>query len=132
MTDKLELEIIVPDKILAKSMVSQAVVPGADGDFGVLPHHAPLLSSLRPGVLTIFQGDQASEMLFLHGGFAAIENNRCTILADNATPVTELKRDKIVSTIENLSQELRSADSIKEVQLRRDIQIAQAMLPFAG
>ena len=72
MADKVELELVSPERLLSREAVDMVVVPGAEGDFGVLPRHAPLISTLRPGVLRIFDGRSERERIFVSGGFAEV------------------------------------------------------------
>ncbi len=69
-----------------------AVLPAAEGEMGVLPGHAPMIVALRGGIITVREGGQTTDRLFIGGGFAEITPERCTVLADEATPVTELSR----------------------------------------
>jgi F-type H+-transporting ATPase subunit epsilon len=69
-----------------------AVIPAAEGEMGVLPGHAPMIVTLRGGIITVTENGQATDRLFIAGGFAEITPERCTVLADEATPVAELSR----------------------------------------
>ena len=79
------------------------VVPGSEGDFGVLPGHAPLISTVRPGVLEVFQGNKVEQRIFVAGGFAEVTPERCTVLADEAVPFEEV-------TAEQLAERERAAE----------------------
>src|SRR3546814_3555389 len=70
------------------------VVPGEEGDFGVLVRHAPLISTLRPGVIKVHNGGSVTEQIFVAGGFAEVTPSRCTVLAEEALPVGEIDRAK--------------------------------------
>src|SRR5690606_36824986 len=79
------------------------VVPGGDGDFGVLPRKAPMISTVRPGVISVYETRQAvSQRLFVAGGFAEVTPERCTVLAVEAEPLEEIDRSAT-------EQELRDA-----------------------
>ena len=87
------LEIVSPEKLLLSQDVGMVVLPAAEGDLGVLPGHAPMIVSLRGGVISIYEdGKNVSARLFVAGGFAEITDTRCTILADEAVAVAELSR----------------------------------------
>ena len=87
------LEIVSPEKLLLSQDVGMVVLPAAEGDLGVLPGHAPMIVSLRGGVISIYEdGKTVSARLFVAGGFAEITDTRCTILADEAVAVAELSR----------------------------------------
>ena len=79
---KVEFELVSPERLLASIDADMVVVPGADGDFGVLPNHAPLMSLLRPGVIAVYQGDRVDQRLFVTGGFAEVNERGCTVLAE--------------------------------------------------
>ena len=69
---KVEFELVSPARLLSSQSVDMVVVPGGDGDFGVLPGHAPLLSTVRPGVILVYQGREITERIFVAGGFAEV------------------------------------------------------------
>ena len=68
--NKVEFELVSPERLLVAQPVDMVVVPGGDGDFGVLPGHAPLISTVRPGVIEIYEGNAVSDRIFVAGGFA--------------------------------------------------------------
>ena len=92
MADKIAFELVSPERLLVSREVDMAVVPGAEGDFGVLPGHAPLLSPVRPGVIEIHDEDAPVERIFVAGGFAEAAPDRCTVLATEALPVPDIAR----------------------------------------
>lgn len=92
MADKIAFELVSPERLLVSREVDMAVVPGAEGDFGVLPGHAPLLSPVRPGVIEIHDEDAAVERIFVVGGFAEAAPDRCTVLATEALPLSDIAR----------------------------------------
>ena len=79
------------------------VVPGSEGDFGVLHGHAPLISTVRPGVLEVIQGNKVDKRFIVVGGFAEVTTERCTVLADEATPFEDV-------TAEQLAERERQAE----------------------
>ncbi|HVJ53945.1 MAG TPA: ATP synthase F1 subunit epsilon [Aliidongia sp.] len=92
MAGKVNFELVSPARILVSEAVDMVVIPGAEGDFGVLPNHAPLISSIRPGTIAVYEGSAVVERIFIAGGFAEVTPDRCTVLADEAVNVTELDR----------------------------------------
>ena len=111
MADKLHFELVSPERLLNSADVEMVVVPGDGGDFGVLAGHAPLMSTIRPGVIEIHAGNGAApERVFINGGFAEVNETGLTILAEQATPVAELQP-------EVLSQQLAIA--------REDVNLAK-------
>lgn len=87
------------------------VVPGTEGNFGVLPGHALFISSVRPGVIAVYRGEQVSERIFVSGGFAEVTPERCTVLADEAAPLSSLDRGRIE---ENLKSAAAEAAGLKD------------------
>jgi F-type H+-transporting ATPase subunit epsilon len=86
------LEIVSPEKLLLSRDVDMVVIPAAEGDMGVLEGHAPMMVTLRGGVVSLYEGDRVTDTLFVAGGFAEITPERCTVLAGEAMPVNELER----------------------------------------
>ncbi len=92
MADTVEFELVSPERLLVSEAVEMVVVPGAEGDFGVLPGHAPFLSTLRPGVITIYANRAPREAIFVAGGFAEVTEARLTVLAEEAVKLAEADR----------------------------------------
>ena len=87
-----QLELVSPEKLLLSRAVEMAVLPAAEGEMGVLPGHAPMIVALRGGVISVTEGGQVTDRLFVAGGFAEVTPDRCTVLADEATPVAQISR----------------------------------------
>lgn len=92
MADKLQFELVSPEKLLLSEAVGMVVVPGGEGDFGVLPGHSLFISTVRPGVISVYEDKTVSERIFVAGGFAEVTPERCTVLADEAVPLSALDR----------------------------------------
>src|SRR5579875_4062103 len=94
MADKVKFELVSPERLLLSQDVAMVVVPGGEGNFGVLPGHSLLISSVRPGIIDVYADDQnaVSQRIFVSGGFAEVTPERCTVLADEALPVGEIDR----------------------------------------
>lgn len=90
MADTLKLELVSPERLLLSEHVEMVLVPGAEGVFGVLPLHAPTLSTLRPGFVEVYQGGAVKERFFVTGGFAEVTSSTCTVLVDEAIPQSSL------------------------------------------
>jgi F-type H+-transporting ATPase subunit epsilon len=87
-----QLELVSPEKLLLSRAVDMAVLPAAEGEMGVLPGHAPMIVTLRGGVIAVTENGQVTERLYVAGGFAEVTPERCTVLADEATPVAQLSK----------------------------------------
>jgi F-type H+-transporting ATPase subunit epsilon len=84
------LEIISPEKLLLTRDVDMVVIPGTDGDIGVLPGHSKLITGLRGGLVDIYEKGVISGRYFVSGGFAEVTESRCAVLADAIIPQEEL------------------------------------------
>ena len=89
MAETIDFELVSPERVLLSAPVEMAVVPGVEGDFGVLPRHAPMVSTLRPGVISIWHGGAVERRIFVAGGFAEVVPERCTVLAEEAIALDE-------------------------------------------
>jgi len=89
MAASLQFELVSPEKKLASQQVAMVVVPGVEGDFGVLPGHAPMMSTIRPGVIEIYasEGTTPSARYQIEGGFAEVTPEGLTILAEQAVAI---------------------------------------------
>ena len=122
-------ELVSPERLLVSRPVTMVTVPGSEGDFGVLPGHAPMVSTLRVGVVGIKADGEAETRFFVAGGFAEVSPERCTVLAEEAMPVAELDRAKLEDDIKHAGEELLVADTdeLKE-RLSKRVALAQAKL----
>ena len=110
MAEKVEFELVSPEKLLLSQPVDMVVVPGGDGDFGVLPRHAPMISTVRPGVISVYETRQAvSQRLFVAGGFAEVTPERCTVLAVEAEPLGEIDRSATEQALKDAREDLADA-----------------------
>ncbi len=130
-TDKLAFELVSPERVLASVQADMVVVPGEEGDFGVLVEHAPLLSLLRPGVISIYQGQQVDQRIFVEGGFAEVNPKGLIVLAEAAAPMTELNLDEARQQLKDAEEDLGDAKDPSEPErerLERAIVVARARI----
>ena len=90
MAETTQFELLSPEKLVLSKAVEMVVVPGSEGYFGVLPRHAPMISTLDSGVIDIHEGGSVVERIFVAGGFAEVTEERCTVLAENAVPLGDI------------------------------------------
>ena len=90
MAETLKLELVSPAQLLVSEQVEMVIVPGAEGVFGVLPQHAPTLSTLKTGFVDVYKAGAVAQRYFVSGGFAEVTRDSCTILVDAATPESDL------------------------------------------
>lgn len=114
------LSIVSPEETLLEEMVESIIVPGAKGYLGVLAHHAPLITPLLPGKITIRRNGQSEdEIMAVSGGFLEVANNVATVLADACEPVEKIDRDRAKSALDRARQRLNEGGP--------DIDTARAM-----
>ena len=114
MADKVEFELVSPEKLLVSQPLDMVVVPGGEGNFGVLAGHAPMITTVRPGVIDMYEGDRVIERIFVAGGFAEVTEQRCTVLAQEAVAVSELDRAAVEKQVSDLTEDLADAKSDTE------------------
>ena len=102
MAEKAQFELVSPEKLLLSEAVDMVVVPGTEGNFGVLAGHSLLISTVRPGVIDVYEGSEISERIFVSGGFAEVTAERCTVLADEAVPLSSLDAATIEAELRTL------------------------------
>ena len=129
MAEEFSFELVSPEKLLLAEEVHMVVVPGAEGDFGVLVGHAPLISSLRPGVIDTYNGGKVADRIFVAGGFAEVTGERCTVLAEEAIPVKDIDSANAEERLKVAKEAISGADNdtlrnAAEIELT----VAEAML----
>ena len=102
-------DLVSPEKIAFSGEVEQVDIPGVEGDLGVMAGHAPLVASVRPGILTITVGGRHEKIIVL-GGLAEISDKGLTVLADTATSVTELDREMFANQIAEMEEALKEEE----------------------
>lgn len=115
----LHLEIISPEKVLFARDVDMAVLPGSEGDIAAMVEHTPTMITLRGGVVVLIRGGEELGRYFVRGGFADITPKRCTVLADEAVPVQEIKVDEATAHLEAFSEAWDKADKNDMVALSK-------------
>ena len=110
----LHFELVSPEKLVFSGEVEQVDVPGAEGDFGVLEGHAPLVTTLRPGILTVYGAGGAQQIVVL-GGFAEVSAQGLTVLADVAEAVEGIDRGIITERIGALEQRIAKTEPGSEL-----------------
>jgi len=106
---KMHFDLVSPERLLISAEVDQVDVPGSEGDFGVFAGHAPLMTTLRPGVLAIQTAGKAAEKFFVRGGFAEVTLQGLTVLAEEAMPLAELDAATLDQRIKNAEEDFADA-----------------------
>ncbi len=131
--ERVSFELASPEALLVSEDVDMVVVPGSEGDFGVLPGHAPFISTVRPGVIDVYQGERIDQRIFVSDGFAEVNERRCTVLASEACPIDALDSAEIEARRKAADDDLRDADTDEErAKAETEIEICEAMAQALG
>jgi F-type H+-transporting ATPase subunit epsilon len=109
MADRVQFELVTPERLVLSAEVEMVVVPGTEGNFGVLPGHSPLISTIRPGMIEIYETRPTiSERIFVVSGIAEVTPERCTVLAEEAMAPSELNRAEAEAELQTVEGNLPS------------------------
>lgn len=111
MPDPFKFELVSPEKLLVSGDVEQVLVPGAEGDMTVLAKHAPVLTTLRPGLLEIGFPGGNDQRFFIRGGFAEVNPAGLTVLAETAIDLNELKPDDLAQAIKDTEEDVADLEN---------------------
>lgn len=135
MTETVEFELVSPESLLLSEPVEMVVVPGSEGDFGVLRGHSLLIATVRPGVIDIHEKGEVRESIFVSGGFAEVSPERCTVLAEEAVPVADIDRGEAEARLEAAREALAEAEQAEDGDTQaaeRELKVAEALLTAAS
>lgn len=131
--EKVEFELVSPERLLSSEAADMVVVPGAEGDFGVLPRHSLLISGVRTGVIQVWNGNAVTDRIFVAGGFCEVTGERCTVLAEEAVRVEDIDRSAIEAELKNLREDAADAKTPEErTAAEARIATREAMLAAAA
>lgn len=108
MAQTFTFELVSPEKVLLSGPAEQVLLPGSEGDMTILPNHAPLISTLRPGVIDVVRSEGKAR-IFVRQAFAQVEPDRLTVLAEKAYDVSDLKGEALSAEVSAAEQELAEA-----------------------
>ena len=111
-----DFNIVLPERVLLIGQAKMIIVPGGEGDFGVLPGHIPLIAALRPGVTSIYGDSEKPQRFFLTGGFAEVGMSLCRILADDAMLLESLDPEIIQREADQSRSVIEAAASDLELK----------------
>ncbi len=114
MADNVDFELVSPERLLLSVAVEMVVVPGTEGDFGVLAGHAPMITGVRTGVISTYDGGSIDKRIFVAGGFAEVTPERCTVLAEEAVLLDDADRAAAQTRLKAGEDELSLADTDDE------------------
>lgn len=119
MADGVKIEIVSPERLVLSEQVRSVTVPGAEGYFTVLGDHAPLMSTLKPGFITVTDNANVAHVFYVRGGFVDVAPEVLTILAEEARPVAEFNRTEIEALI---ASGLTALEAVKDAAEQDRIQ----------
>ena len=130
----LHFELVSPERLLRSADVYMVVVPGTEGDFGVLAGHAPLMSTIRPGAIEVYEtANGAATRIFIDGGFAEVNDAGLTILAENAIAVADIKPDEVSKKLADAREDVRLAKSdVERIVAEKHVARYEAMQAVAA
>jgi F-type H+-transporting ATPase subunit epsilon len=120
-------DLVSPEKLLFAGEVAQVDLPGSEGDMGVLANHAPLVTTLRPGIIVVYRND-GDMRIVVNGGFAEVGPTGLTVLADMAVPLEEYDRSLLAGEIDDTEEDVAdSTDGWQRDKLARRLQQLKAL-----
>ena len=129
MNDKVDFELVSPEKLLMSTQASMVVIPGTEGDFGILAGHTDIISNIRVGIVDVYTDEIIDKRVFVSGGVAEVSEDRCTILADEAIVLEEMDKKTAEGRLSAAKKLLdESKDEAARVTAERQVAIAQTLL----
>jgi F-type H+-transporting ATPase subunit epsilon len=123
---KIAFRLVMPEREVLAVEADMVVVPGSEGDFGVLHGHAPVISTVRPGVLEVIQDNKVDKRFIVVGGFAEVTPERCTVLADEATPFEEVTAEELAERERQAERDITDAgNDTEKAKAERDLAVAK-------
>ncbi len=114
MADTFKFDLVSPERLLVSEAITAAIIPGSDGEMTVMAHHAPVMTTIKPGVVTVSRADGTTERYVVFGGFADIVGNGCTLLAESAVNVNDVNRADIEQRLQDAREDVADAKSDDE------------------
>ncbi len=111
MADSFNFELVSPERLLLSATVTEVVIPGTDGEMTVMAHHAPTMTTIKPGVVTVVTADGKTDRFVVFGGFADIIPEGCTLLAESAVSVTDIDRGDLAKRVQDAREDVADASS---------------------
>ena len=120
MAEGLKIEIVSPERLVLSEIVTSVTVPGTEGYFTVMDDHAPFMTTLRPGFITVNRSGQ-DEIFFVQGGFADVSPDGLTILAERSVPLTEFDHADLAAQIKAAEAELAAAATPEDKSYAQEV-----------
>jgi F-type H+-transporting ATPase subunit epsilon len=126
----LHFELVSPARLLYSGDVASVILPGSEGEMTILPQHAPLLATLKPGVVTVTKDGGSSERIFVRGGFAEVNPQGLTVLAETAIPVADLDVAALAAQIKDAEED--AADAQDDESRRKALENVEHLKALQG
>ena len=122
-------ELVAPDSLVKDTSAEMVIVPGMDGDFGVLPGHSPMMSTIRPGIVEIYETEAGdAERLFVKGGLAQVTPTGLTILAEETIQLSDVDLDDLANSLTAARETLEAAeDDVDKARAERELGWMEAL-----
>lgn len=128
MAETIHFELVSPNRLVLSEAVEMVVVPGVEGDFGAMARHEPMLSTVRPGTVTLYNKGKPGRQLFVAGGFAEVTGERCTVLSEEAFDLGDVGADEVVARLQDADDRLKEAsDEGEKAAAQQRKKIAEAL-----
>ena len=124
MAKTFKFELVSPERLLVSGEAGAVVVPGSEGEFTFLAGHAPIMSTLKPGVLRVTMAEEPEARIFVRGGFAEGSPESLTVLAEQAIPMDELDTGALAEEVKNAADDVADAEN-EEIRARRQERLDQ-------
>jgi F-type H+-transporting ATPase subunit epsilon len=106
-----KFELVSPERLLVSESVESVIIPGTEGEMTVMANHAPVMATIKPGVVTVKPVSGGEQRFVVFGGFADILPETCTLLAESAVPVADINKDDLARRIQDAKEDLADAKS---------------------
>jgi F-type H+-transporting ATPase subunit epsilon len=114
MAEAYKFELVSPERLLVSESVESVIIPGTEGEMTVMANHAPVMATIKPGVVTVKPMSGGEQRFVVFGGFADILPETCTLLAESAVPVADINKDDLARRIQDAKEDLADAKSDEE------------------
>ena len=109
MAEAFKFDLVSPERLLVSELVESVIIPGTEGEMTVMANHAPVMATIKPGVVTVKPASGAEQRYVVFGGFADILPEGCTLLAESAVPVADINKDDLARRIQDAKDDLADA-----------------------
>lgn len=129
---KVAFDLVTPTALVLSERVDMVVIPGSEGDIGVLPGHTPLITTLRPGLVDVHNDGAIVQSLFVFGGFAEATPERCTVLAESVEPLDKLSMQDAQARLAQAKETLAAAAEHEKSVSEDAVRAAEALILALG